>query len=253
VIIVEGLFVLNEKLSKCGGIKVFIRTDCHGRFVRRVTRDISRTCWEPSKILGYFLEIVDPLHKKYIDPQEFAADFVIVNQYNPISEPGKSCCQKERQIKIEIEGPLPVKTLSNAGAEYVSHTNQQDVYFSIPGKKETELLRIRGEEGSVLFTYKAPQCKGGVRLKHKVEFPITPVEQGTIQASCKEELKVFKSRDLFILDGTVFSQDCIITPGKPNRHFIEVRGDLKEAKVVLKKLNLSGLDILKESYFEILA
>ena len=253
LIIVEGLFVLDDKLSECGGIKVFIRTNCHGRFIRRVIRDISRTCWEPNRILGYFLEVVDPMHQLYIDRQEHVADYIVINQYDPETEPDKAGCQQEKQIKVELSGPLGVKMLGSIGAEAISHTGQEDVYFSVSGKTEGELLRIRKEGTNLLFTYKAPQIDGDVRVKRKVEFPITPIEEGTIQASCKEKLKIFKSRDLFVWNSIVFSQDCIVVPGKKGRYFLEVRSDnLKKVKSLLAKLGLKESKILTASYFELL-
>lgn len=252
LIIVEGLFVLNEILSECDGLKIFVKTSCHGRLVRRVIRDISRTCWEPNKILGYFLDIVDPMHRKYIDSQEHGADIVILNQYDSVLEPRKVSCQ-EHQVKIKISGPLPIKTIHNIGAEFISHASQEDVYFSICGKEDNEILRLRKEGSSILFSYKAPATKSQVRTKRKVEFPISLNEENIIQSSCQEELRIFKSRDLFFLDGIVFSQDCLIIPGKQTEYFLEIREkSLPKVRLLLRKLGIDNSNILRSSYYELL-
>jgi uridine kinase len=252
LIIVEGLFVLNEKLSGCGGLKIFVKTSCHGRFVRRVIRDISRTCWEPNKILGYFLDIVDPMHKQYIDTQECSADIVILNQYDSAIEPKKVSCQ-EHQVKIKIPGPLAIKTLHTVGAEFIFRVDQEDVYFSVLGKQENEILRLRKEGSSILFSYKAPATKSQVRTKRKVEFPISENEEKTIQSSCREELRIFKSRDLFLLDGIVFSQDCLVIPGKQTEYFLEIREkSIQKSRLLLKKLGIESPKILRSSYYELL-
>lgn len=252
LIIVEGLFVLNEKFSTCGGIKVFVRGSCHTRLIRRVIRDNSRTSFDADKTLKYFLEVVDPMHRMYIDKQESFANFILINHYNREIEPEKTCSQKEKQVKVRIKGPLPMKVLSCA--DKISHTEQEDVYFSISGKSDDEILRIRREGESFLFTYKAPSDKkSSIRTKSKLEFPISSAENKTIQNSWVEKKKIIKSRDLYVLDGIIFSQDYVIVPGSEGQYFLEVRSsNLKKIKVLLGKLGLEKVDFIKESYFEIL-
>jgi predicted adenylyl cyclase CyaB len=126
------------------------------------------------------------------------------------------------------------------------------MYFVIPGKQEDELLRIRKEGENILFTYKAPAVEGSVRVKNKVEFPLCPADETTINNCCKQVMKIFKSRDLFFLNGVVFSQDCIIVSGKPNRYFLEIRGgDLSKAQTLLKEFGLEDSEIIKSSYYEL--
>jgi uridine kinase len=250
IIIVDSLFALNPLLLEYSDLKIFVKTDSHGRFVRRAIRDIPRTNWEPSKICGYFHTIVDPMHRRFIDPQERVADVVIINPYNPITEPENADCIKEEQCKVALSGPLSVKKIYFAGANYIAHTDQEDSYFIIPGKQEDELLRIRKEGTSILFTYKAPAVEG---VKNKVEFPLCSADEVAISNSCQQVMKIFKSRSLFSLRGMIFSQDCVIVPGKPNQYFLEIReGDLSRIQRLLKELGLEGSEILKSSYYELL-
>jgi len=251
IIIVEGLFVLDKKLSSCNGIRVFVRSDCHTRFIRRIIRDSTRTCWDTNEILKYFLEVVEPMHSNYIDKQELSANFILVNHYDPVLEPDKTCCQKEEQVKVRMKNPLPLKILNSF--EKISHTGQEDVYFSNSGKSEGEILRIRKEGESLLFTYKASQKEeSDVRVKRKVEFSISQAEIDLIQGSFSEKLKVIKSRDIFVFSGLIFSQDYVIIPGKAGEYFLEIRSsNPKKIKALLKKLGLEGANIIKESYFDI--
>lgn len=250
IIIVEGLFVLNKEFPIRNELKVFIKSDCHTRFIRRIVRDSSRACWSAEEILNYFLRIVEPMHSKYIDKQEFLADLIILNQYDLDVEPS-NCCLKEEQIKVRISHPLSSKEL--ASAEKISCTNQRDIYFSSPGKTEEEILRIREEGGSILFTYKAPREKGSeARVKRKLEIPISLEEIDLAFKSWDKKLEITKCRHIFVLNDLVFSQDCISLSGGNEEHFLEIRSsDPEKIKELLTKLGLEGSEIIKESYFDI--
>jgi len=67
IIIIEGLFALNDKIEKQGDVKAFVDIGMHGRILRRLLRDIERTGQKPADILKYFSEIVEPMHEKYIN------------------------------------------------------------------------------------------------------------------------------------------------------------------------------------------
>jgi uridine kinase len=49
-------------------------------------RDIKRTGQRPQEILDYFLDTVEPMNDKYIEPTKTNADFIISNEYNPYLE-----------------------------------------------------------------------------------------------------------------------------------------------------------------------
>jgi len=66
VIIVEGLFALNDIIKEQGDVKAFVDIGTHGRILRRLLRDIERTGQKPADILKYFSEVVEPMHEKYV-------------------------------------------------------------------------------------------------------------------------------------------------------------------------------------------
>jgi adenylate cyclase class IV len=89
-----------------------------------------------------------------------------------------------------------------------------------------------------------------MRIKHKFEFPISEQERGDVEKIFKERITIVKIRDIFVLNNLIFSLDRIVLEGK-DLHFFEIRGDnIKEAKNLLKKLNISG-ELTRQSYFEI--
>jgi uridine kinase len=251
-IIIDGLFALSEHIIQQCDIKVFIETDLQGRFVRRITRDVNRTGQDPADILAYFLNVVEPMHRKYVDSQKAFADIVIQNPYNRLAEPKKTGCIEDCQFKIELINPLSNETLRKAGAEILARTSQEDVYFSVSDGHNDELVRVRREPGDkLIFTYKAPRNNG---VRDKFEFPISLDGKNAIEDMFTERLRINKLRDIFILNGIIFSQDEVRFCGKKKRYFIEVRGiqEIVKATSFLRLIGVEGpLSIQKISYAEI--
>src|SRR3989338_2595593 len=103
VIIVEGLFALNDLIVKEGDVKVYIDTNTHGRLLRRLLRDTERTGKEPSNTLKYFLEVIVPMHEKHIEGTKNNADLIIKNEYNPKEAEAQKTNLYEIQQKLKGE------------------------------------------------------------------------------------------------------------------------------------------------------
>ncbi len=250
-IIIEGLFSLDSRLAPLGDIRIFVKTSCHGRLIRRIMRDSKRTKWDQKDILNYFLSVVEPMHVNHVDNQEFEADAIIENPYNPIIEPKQAGCLREKQVKTSIDSLFSIDFIESLGGEFIAHTIQEDHYFVGSGQHSEEIIRIRREQDNLIFTYKAPTTKGDLRIKNKFDFPISDQELKKIKDSFKESITIIKIRDFFILNGIVFSQDRIVLEGR-DLYFIEIRArGIKEARSILKKLNIINNSLTRESYYDI--
>lgn len=249
--VIEGLFVLNDQLAPQCDIKVFIETDEHGRIVRRITRDPNRTGQDPADILAYFLAVIEPTQRRYIDCQKNVADIIIRNPYDRSSEPEKAGCVDDCQVKVELKKPLSGEALRTAGAKVLARTSQVDTYFKISDGHEDELIRVREEPGNrISFTYKTPIAEIG---RSKFEFLISPEGRDAVEEAFAEITTIHKIRDLFILNGIVFSLDEVKFPGERRRYFIELR-EPKSAKNTVAFLGLLGIDdpvLIKASYLDI--
>ena len=163
IIIVEGLFALSDRFRGLYDLGVFVRVNEHGRFIRRLLRDTSRTSMSLKQIIDYFLSTVSPAHNLYIEPTIRNAHFVINNEYSPQVESYKAP-NVENQIKLKAD-EVNEELLGNIGARKSNTVNQTDYYFvPIPNTKQTrpELLRIREEQGNdnkirIIFGYKGPR------------------------------------------------------------------------------------------------
>lgn len=260
IIIVEGLFALNDTIKDLGDIHVFVEIGLHGRILRRLLRDIERTDQAPVDILRYFSEVVEPMNEKYIEATKKNADILIKNEYDPKIEAGKSGMH---EIQIKFAGSIDRNFLRQLGAEKLSATRQTDAYYSPQDRNlaETgEILRIREEEGRRIFTYKGPKRDSEFRERPKFEFEIDEKTTNSFLALYGGKVKVIsKERALYQLDGIVFSLDSVSKEENGRQSdlgsFVELRSTDKDAggekiRKLILKLGLNVADGVRESYFE---
>ena len=261
VIVIEGLFALNDLLKEEGDVKAFVDIGTHGRILRRLLRDIERTSQKPEAIVRYFSEVVEPMHDRYIQSTKKNADLVIKNEYSPKVEAERSGLH---EVQIKFEGNLDQEVLRKLGAEKISQTTQIDHYYNPKDRdliNTDELLRIREEGASTVLTYKGPRVESQYRDRPKFEFSIddeTKAKFLSIYGGLAKSIK--KERTLYQLDGIVFSVDSVskLEEGteKPVGTYIEIRStdksvDDEKVKATLQKLGLDISKGIKESYFEL--
>lgn len=78
VIIVEGLFVLEEKeIRKRLDIKLFVDTPADVRLSRRLLRDIEERGRQLNNVIDQYLKTVRVMHEEFIEPSKKYADVII--------------------------------------------------------------------------------------------------------------------------------------------------------------------------------
>jgi len=259
-IIVEGLFVLDEKLKDEGDIKVFVDTGIHGRIIRRLLRDIQRTGQKPADILKYFAQVVEPIHEKYIESTKKNADLIINNEYSPQIEAERSGLH---EVQLKFRGILDLDMLRKLGAEKLSSTMQIDKYYDPKDRnlvQTGEILRIREEGKKKTLTYKGPKIESQFRERPKFEFDIdADIEETFLDIYGDMQKIITKERTLYQFGGIVFSIDKVSKneDGKDVDlgDFIEIRStdkelDQEKIKSVITQLGLNIKEGIKESYFE---
>ena len=259
-IIVEGLFVLDEKLKDEGDIKVFVDTGIHGRIIRRLLRDIQRTGQKPADILKYFAQVVEPIHEKYIESTKKNADLIINNEYSPQIEAERSGLH---EVQLKFRGILDLDMLRKLGAEKLSSTMQIDKYYDPKDRnlvQTGEILRIREEGKKKTLTYKGPKIESQFRERPKFEFDIdADIEESFLDIYGDMQKIITKERTLYQFGGIVFSIDKVSKneDGKDVDlgDFIEIRStdkelDQEKIKSVITQLGLNIKEGIKESYFE---
>lgn len=260
IIIVEGLFALDEKLKEEGDVRVFVDIGTHGRIIRRLLRDIQRTGQKPVDILKYFSQVVEPMHEKYIENTKKNADLIINNEYSPEVEAERSGLH---EVQLKFRGTLDADSLRKLGAERLSSITQVDKYYNPKNRnlvQTGEILRIREEGTKKILTYKGPKIESHFRERPKFEFEIdADTENAFLDIYGDMTKTIIKKRTLYQLDGVVFSIDKVSKneDGKDVDlgEFIEIRSTDRESnqekiKSVIEKLGLNIDEGIKESYFE---
>lgn len=78
VIIVEGLFVLEEKaIRDLLDIKIYVDTPYDVRFIRRMTRDINERARKLDNIVDQWLTTVRVMHEEFVEPSKKYAHIII--------------------------------------------------------------------------------------------------------------------------------------------------------------------------------
>lgn len=132
IIIIEWLFALYDKIATLWDIKVFVDLWTHWRILRRILRDVKRTWQKPQDILDYFLDTVEPMNDKYIEPTKVNADFIISNEYNPYLEANQTNIldlQKKYNIS-DASSEKIFEILLKIWAQYLGDVEYTDYYFS---------------------------------------------------------------------------------------------------------------------------
>ena len=260
IIIVEGLFALDEKLKDLGDVRAFVEIGTHGRIVRRLLRDIQRTGQKPADILKYFSQVVEPMHEKYIESTKKNADLIIDNEYSPGVEAERSGLH---EVQLKFRGDLNPDNLRKLGAERLGSTIQIDKYYDPKDRnlvQTGEILRIREEGNRKILTYKGPKIESRFRERPKFEFNIdADTEEAFLDIYGDLTKTITKERTLYQLNGVVFSIDKVSKNegGKDVDlgSFIEIRStdkeqDVEKIKSVIQSLGLDINEGIKESYFE---
>lgn len=250
LVVVEGLFALDAVVRDAADLRVFVDIGMHGRAMRRLLRDVVRTSWSPQDILGYFAEVVEPMHEEYVQSTMKNADLVIRNEYNPAVEASRA---RGSELQVKFLCSYDDNKLQALGAERLMGAQQRDVYYN-PADRDLrhtgEALRIR-EEGDVrILTYKGPVQESSFRKRPKFECEIPEtVRESLLKLYGSQVRDVRKYRTLYRMGEAILSVDDVVRDGSHLGKFLEIRAQNEEQlEAAIAKLELS--EPIKESYVE---
>lgn len=148
VILLEGIWALNEWLVKYADVAVFVEADKNTLFIRRFRRDVlgGRSSHTPEFTLKMILEKVLPAYQKYILPTRESADMILVNNYTGLET--FDVGQYDVQDKIALSEAEAEKLKTQWGEPRVV-LSQGDYYFTneVAGFDPEHLIRMRVENG----------------------------------------------------------------------------------------------------------
>lgn len=203
ILVIEGLFVLREELRDLADIKVFFDIGLHGWLLRRILRDTTRTGQKPKDILEYCSKVVEPKYKEWVFGTKQYADIIIQNEYDPSVE-AKNAGRFEYQIKYRVSSETDlVHLLLKLGADRLGSLEQIDSYYN-PNDRDLrasgESMRIRYENGKIVWTYKGPKQEG---MRSKYEFEISEETMKSFLSVYGNEVKTIKKIRTIFLKGSL--------------------------------------------------
>lgn len=150
VIIIEGLYAMNEKISQKSDLSSFIESDPKTLLMRRFRRDVlnGRASQPPETALWAILETVLPAYKKYILPDRKKADIILKNDYT--GQEAFDVREYDVQDKIPISGEEAERLEGKLDAP-LKTVIQEDYYFTNEelDRNPDHLIRARVENGQL--------------------------------------------------------------------------------------------------------
>lgn len=93
VLLVDGLWLLRRReLRRMFDFAIFLNVSATRRLTRRLNRDISERGRTPASVREQFLHTVEPMHRKYVQPQARWADLVLGRNCSAIQVAGIAAC-----------------------------------------------------------------------------------------------------------------------------------------------------------------
>ena len=260
VIIVEGLFALHESLEALWDYNIYVDIGSHWQILRRIFRDIHRTGDTPKQILDYFLEVVEPMHSKYIEPTKKSANIIVSNDYNPNIE-AKNSEVKESNLKFELQEDLILKLdeiIYKLWWNYVWEVEQNDRYFNPTQRKlseKDEFVRIRKLwKEKLLFSYIWPDLElSAYEKRFHLRFFIDEATYQSFKHVYKNRIKeIKKTRKSYYISWILVSIDYFDN----GKMFLVLRFDdtftRLDALKILEHLWIDPLSGLHNVYFNLL-
>ncbi|MDD5750919.1 MAG: hypothetical protein PHS73_00165 [Candidatus Peribacteraceae bacterium] len=150
LLVVEGEFLLYPPVRDQFDIKVFIHTDDHSRFVRRIIRQRRNPKQtDLARVMEYFT-LTYPNYHSIIEPTAGCADYFVDNHYHPLEG-------KERVAQQNRESLFETKDGESLFASMFPHFERRRFsmqYYSHPRHSEGEMMHItRYESGENVLQY----------------------------------------------------------------------------------------------------
>ena len=262
LIVVEGLFALDERIAKQSSANVFVDISTHGRAMRRFFRDVKRTKMIPNDIIRYFAEVVEPMHDRYVAVGMKNADVIIENEYDPQVESSNA---GHRELQLKFESSLSEESIISAGGVKVDEYEQVDSYYEPFGsisRGRGESLRIRRQGDRVMFTYKGPRRDSEVRKRDRFDAEIdNQTAEIFVRKYDKCVMELLKKRKVFSLGSISIAIDQGLIRMTGDRaeflpDHVEICLDSEEVsesdRMLLEGLGLDMSQAVIESYQDLL-
>lgn len=221
VVILEGIYALNNRLRPQLDLRVSIRGGVHLDLVKRVLRDVQRSGQEPEAIINQISETVFPMYKAFIEPDLQAAQLRIVNRFNPFHgfHNPTFILKSDRQV---TEDQIRACLSSNVSVEIAG---LDDIYLLPPGEHPRSCqtwLRMRNRDGRYTLMFEEYVTDWPFIVSPRVKFEVSVRVLGGLMALGYEMYCVMRRYSKLFDDGNL--QVKLVDIEGMGRTFVQVQG-----------------------------
>ena len=248
VVILEGIYALNEKLRPMMDLRVSVTGGVHFDLVKRVLRDINRSGQAPESIIHQISETVYPMYKAFIEPDLRTAHLKVVNSFNPFAGfQDPTYILKSDRVPEESR----IKAVLGKDCQVTDEVETADIYLLPPNEDPetcTSWLRMRNRDGHYTLMFAETVTDGPIMISPRIKFEVGVRILGGLMALGYVVGAIMKRRS------KEFSDDLLTIKVDwvegLDRSFVQVQGRLRSAvEEAGKKLGLNGTYI-PHSYIE---
>ncbi|XP_062026041.1 inorganic pyrophosphatase TTM1-like isoform X1 [Rosa rugosa] len=238
IVIIEGIYALNEKLRPLLDLRVSITGGVHFDLVKRVLRDIQRAGQEPEEIIHQISETVYPMYKAFIEPDLQTAHIKITNKFNPFTG-----FQNPTYI-LKSNRAVTVDQIKAVVFEEHKETREEtyDIYLLPPGEDPEacqSYLRMRNRDGKYNLMFEEWVSDSPFIISPRITFVVSVRLLGGLMALGYTIAAILKRSSHIFSDDRV----CVKTDWleQLNRQYVQVQGkDRLYVKYIAEQLGLEG-------------
>jgi len=248
VVILEGIYALNEKLRPMLDLRVSVTGGVHFDLVKRVLRDINRSGQAPESIIHQISETVYPMYKAFIEPDLRTAHLKVVNSFNPFQGfQDPTYILKSDRVPEENR----IKAVLGSDCQITAEVETADIYLLPPNEDPetcTSWLRMRNRDGHYTLMFAETVTDGPIMISPRIKFEVGVRILGGLMALGYVVGAIMKRRSKEYSDDLLTIKVDWVEG--LDRSFVQVQGRLRSAvEEAGRKLGLEGTYI-PHSYIE---
>ena len=248
VVILEGIYALNEKLRPMIDLRVSVTGGVHFDLVKRVLRDINRSGQAPESIIHQISETVYPMYKAFIEPDLRTAHLKVVNSFNPFQgfQDPVYILKSDRVPEEKL-----IKAVLGNDCQITEEVETADIYLLPPNEDPetcTSWLRMRNRDGHYTLMFAETVTDGPIMISPRIKFEVGVRILGGLMALGYVVGAIMKRRSKEYSDDLLTIKTDWVEG--LDRSFVQVQGRLCSAvEAAGRKLGLEGTYI-PHSYIE---
>lgn len=252
VIVLEGIYALNEKIRKLLDLRISITGGVHFDLVKRIIRDIDRSGQAPEHIVQQISETVYPMYKAFIEPDLETAHIRITNNFNPFSGLLQPMYILKSDVEVDEDKARTLLKEYGDGEINVETQDLVDIYLLPPGEIPHTCqtwIRMRNCDGKYSLMFEECLVDGNFIISPRIAFGVSVKILGGLMALGYTNGPIMKRRSRILSNKKLIVKfDDIEHLG--NRRYVQVISQNRAlVQSICSKMGMDG-HYIPRSYIE---